>query len=233
MATGGFTPYKIELTNAEQPWQSPLTEEIQTLLDQPFFYLGKGVQFYAFISQDGKTVLKFMKQQKSRPSDWLASFLGKRTKQNKRRAKICESCKMAYEQLQDETGVIFVQIKAHSSQVYPLRIYDKLGIAHTLDLNKTSFVLQKYATPLLESLTPDNLKALFDFIDRRSAKGITNADPRIRNFGLLDDRIVEIDIGSFQTEPQIDEKAALTQWLHDFSNTRLLQKGEASVARRA
>ena len=62
----GFSPKKILSDFSEHPdWNtSPSLSDhsaIEKVLDQPFFYLGKGVQCYAFISQDGTTVLKFFK----------------------------------------------------------------------------------------------------------------------------------------------------------------------------
>src|ERR1700724_132490 len=58
------------------PWESPsLTpeqhRELAQILNQKFFYIGKGAQCYAFASDDQQYVLKFFKFKHLKPSFWV------------------------------------------------------------------------------------------------------------------------------------------------------------------
>src|ERR1700722_581245 len=59
-------------------WDTSLSHEelaqLKSILDQPFTYIGKGAQAYAFASEDGKYVLKFFKFKHLRPNTFLALF---------------------------------------------------------------------------------------------------------------------------------------------------------------
>ncbi len=45
---------------------------VRTILDQPYRYLGKGAQSYAFLSEDGNYVLKFFKFKHLRQASWVS-----------------------------------------------------------------------------------------------------------------------------------------------------------------
>src|SRR5436190_23936608 len=90
--TGGFSPYKI-ICNEKIAIHSDNSMDQQTehILNQPFYYLGKGVQFFAFISKDQKYVLKFIKHSHSSPRFWFSP-----TKKERRLQKILHSCEIAF-----------------------------------------------------------------------------------------------------------------------------------------
>src|ERR1700722_15254629 len=46
-------------------------KELNTILSQDYYYLGKGCQSYVFSSQDDQYVIKFFKYQRFRPQAWL------------------------------------------------------------------------------------------------------------------------------------------------------------------
>ncbi len=75
--TAGFTPSKIDasafLATPQPLWHTP-EQDASPLLGQPFRFLGAGAQTYAFQSEDGKTVLKFIKQSHRKPLPWLAQL---------------------------------------------------------------------------------------------------------------------------------------------------------------
>jgi hypothetical protein len=172
--TAGFRPYKIVSTASSHT--SPCPEEIAKTLEQPFYFLGSGNQFYAFESQDRTLVIKFLKYR--RPSAGA----------------VRTSAALAYDHLKEETGLIYAN--AHQFTA-PLTIYDKIGIAHVIDLNRCEFFLQKKAHPF--QMSKESLTAMIDLVLSQCQKGIANCDPMIeRNFGLVDGRAIVIDFGSLK-----------------------------------
>lgn len=89
------------------------------ILSQPFYYLSSGTQCYAFVSQDGKYVIKFFKMHKILPKKWLKdvpfSFFEKYrwesiAKKQNGSLNIFKSFKDAYEQLREESGLIYLHL---------------------------------------------------------------------------------------------------------------------------
>jgi hypothetical protein len=193
--------------------------EIDAILNQKFHYLGAGLQCYVFQSNDGNYVIKLFKHHHMRPKSWLNHFSlpGKIDKfrtniikaREKRLRRHFRSYKIAYQDLLEETGVVYIHLNKTEEFKDPLILVDKIGIAHSLDLNNTEFVLQKKADlvylTLEKHLKAGDLEAakncissLLDLILTRCKKGIADKDPAIwRNFGFLGGKAVEIDVGSF------------------------------------
>ena len=62
------TDWEIEpLTHSEK-------ENLHSILSQPFYYIGKGAQSYAFMSEDKKHVIKFFKFKHLRPN-WFEKLV--------------------------------------------------------------------------------------------------------------------------------------------------------------
>ena len=132
--TAGFMLSNIQSDLAPEPrWQiSTLTgqkaQAVDEALSQEYLFLGKGCQSYVFASKDGEYVLKFIKFQRFRPHVLfnVASIFGSifgsifpgghemyqvKVKEKKSKLdKLFISWKLAYEQLQHETGVVFVHL---------------------------------------------------------------------------------------------------------------------------
>lgn len=224
LQTGGFTPYK--LISSEQRLVYPDNQEdlnAKEILNQPFYYLGKGVQFFAFISKDNQYVLKFIKHQRSSPRFWFDSHKGLLRLQ-----KIVDSCQIAYYALKEETGLISLHLRPDPVQPHLFCLIDNLGIAHTINLNETSYVLQKRAEEITNrALTREDIHALVSLMKRRYHQGIYNEDPRLRNFGFNGESPMEIDLGSFikheKEEPLIEalqrETQELKLWLNKYDAT--------------
>jgi hypothetical protein len=205
--TEGFTPSKII---SGTPSQSSL--ETPTICTQPFYFLGSGKQFYAFESEDGTTVIKFIKQSRRRPLPFLANlslpapltnlrnlYLEKR---KKRLEELIESCRIASEEIAQETGVIGTYLKNQPSA--SITLFDKLGIAHQVELGATQFLLQKKAALLTSPLSHDSIDGMVELTSTLALKGIVNLDPMIkRNFGVIGDRVMLIDFGSLKKDPRV------------------------------
>jgi hypothetical protein len=217
-----------KITNYHPPsaeWEIPkLSQDEQTVLDQilsqKFTYYSKGSQAYVFISEDKKYILKFLKQQKLRANSWLAHlplsfnpyYQEYIFKQQKRKATF-SSCKTAFLELKKETGLIYVHINNARDLSKKVTLFDKNGQKHRVSLDQTSFYVQKRAqliySRISEMMYNEDIEgakkvihSVFSLIDYLGKNGVVDNDPILRkNFGLIDDVAVQIDIGKLRIDP--------------------------------
>lgn len=227
--TDGFVPSNIACDRPfDSRWEvTPLSaekkEKLDVLLAQPYDYLGKGCQSYVFASRDGQYVLKFFKYQRFRPQEWLSYFSfipavknyyeQKIEKKKEKLDGVFTSWKMAYESLQPETGVIYVHLNKNQEFGANLTIYDKLNFQHSIDLNKTEFLVQRKAEmlcPTLDALMEKNkgadaqkiLSKLISMLVLENARGFADNDHALmQNTGVLNGRPIHIDVGQFIYNP--------------------------------
>ncbi|MGR3911932.1 MAG: hypothetical protein QRY71_01305 [Candidatus Rhabdochlamydia sp.] len=201
--TGSFALGKMRNPYAE----AYLADESGVTLQQPLTFLGAGKQFYAFITADQKYVVKFMKWSRKRPLPWLEnlslpfdSLKRDYLSQRKKTAdSIMQSTLIALHSLQEETHVKLAK------ETSSWHLIDKLNIHHTVDKCETFVCVQEKAHPFPEYflLHPEKreklLTSFVETVQSQCCKGIINRDPRAyRNFGVIDDKVMIIDIGSFQ-----------------------------------
>jgi|ERR1700722_1367968 len=231
--TDGFQVVKIISHLPPFPrWKTPLptTEEVQTLqavFSQPFYYLASGGQCYAFVSQDGRLVLKLFKMHNIRQYPFLErrslpgildlyriKFLNV---QKQKLDRVFSSSILAYEKLKDESGLLFLNLNP-SDQFKDLKVtlYDKIGVQHHLDLAKIPFALQHKADPVFPTLRfhlmhkdisscKRTIDAIVQCLMARYQKGVVDLDPAVRrNIGLLKDKAITIDIGSFKQTTELN-----------------------------
>lgn len=195
-------------------------------LDQEYIYLESGSQSYVFMSQDGKYVIKFFKHKRWRLNPFFealplpASFHAKRERWKKKKKETVEStftsCVTSYQHFKDETGLFYVHLNPTTELKRKLIVKDPIGLKHKIHLDKIQFLLQRTATPtdtyLLNLKEAGNIegakKAIVDllhFTVERAEKGYSDKDPHlIRNFGFINDKVVEIDVGGFHRDPKKD-----------------------------
>lgn len=228
--TDGFAIYKICSNFSFHPeWEIPSATlyentELQQILNQPFYYLAKGAQSYVFASADGRSVIKFFRLYHLTPPSWIThlSFplplmpykLQKILDKRQELDKDFQSYKIAFEEMKEETGLIYMHLNKSDRLHKKLTIYDRLGIAHQLDLDQMEFLVQKKATlvfPSIDSLmqtegTIAAKQAISDLVKlllTRCEKGIFDKDPDLNtNFGFLGATPVQIDIGRFRKQSE-------------------------------
>ncbi len=237
-ATDGFRLAKIQLDYPYVPeWDAE--GEAGQILNQPFFYLGKGAQSYVFESKDGKHVIKvFRYDQMKNPVRMLfRSHFGKKKRKSTADAKIrrvFNACKIAYEEAREETGLELIHLNITEGKFPIIRVRDALGRPYKIALDRIRFAVQKKAEPFRKTLRAslksgdrDRIKSeidsFFSLLEARIAKGIYNSDPTVsRNFGFVDGKAVEFDFGNYfhgpitkeAREKQICKFAArLKRWL--------------------
>ncbi|MBS3904847.1 MAG: hypothetical protein KGZ39_05940 [Simkania sp.] len=224
--TEGFRLSNVQENLPPHPeWEIPSlssedTQHIDQLLDQPFFFFDAGFQSYVFISKDRQTILKLFKHHHLRSLPWLTSLpLPERLrnycsqyadKRYRRFLRTFSSCTTAYTAFKEKTGLLYVHINPTDCWKKKLTILDKIGIAHTLDLDTTQFVLQKKAERVdlqLETLmrcgedkkAKECLSSIIDLLVEQGRQGLLNTDATIRkNMGFIDQTAIIIDTGALQ-----------------------------------
>ena len=223
LATDGFSVFKITHDLPQITTQETPNALIDTILSQKFTYLDSGAQSYVFVSEDSQYVIKFFKFQHMRIPPWI-SYLPlpksldnyrnlKITKKNLIISKLLLSYNVAYDLFQKETGLIYLHLNK-TKRPLPLHLIDKIGIHYFLEGSNLAFVIQHKGTLLYEVLDQDMKKgeiqhakdiisSLLNLSILRCQKGIGDQDPDFRtNFGLIDNKIVQLDTGRFY----LDEK---------------------------
>lgn len=213
-------------------------KELDQILNQKFTYYSKGSQSYVFISEDKKHILKFLKQHKLRPKSWLAyiplSFNPYYQEQLFKKAKCrttFNACKTAYMELKKESGLIYIHLNRSPDLHKKVTIFDKNGKHHVVNIDKTNFYVQKRAqliySRIAELMHDGNVEgakqiisSVFALIDFLGKKGIVDNDPILRkNFGLIDDVAVQIDIGKMRIDPERQRNLAYKQEIGSITNS--------------
>ena len=208
----------IQTTAAHTPEK---IEQVRNIVAQPFTFLGKGRQMYAFASQDGKYVLKLVRCSRFNGSEFFDNFPLPRYFQRMRHFCLKErqsrydglfiSINLCEQELAEQTGTIYAHIQPTKELNKVVTVKDRLGFSHEVDLDSVPFVIQRRAAswkPTLESLLKEkNMKALdlrldqlIDLIVQRAKVGIVDPDGRLlqnNNLGYVDDRAIYIDMGTF------------------------------------
>lgn len=220
-----FSSAKVYTSFSAPEWGAPsLTaseqSEVDKVLRQPFTYLGKGSQSHVFISADRKYVLKFFKQNKWTPRTWLAlipfsfnplyqEYLLLKEKQRR----TFHACKLAFTDFKKETGLVYIHLNKTENLKKVIAVSDKKGKPHKISLDETSFVIQKKADLLYPRITElmgrkdiagakKVISSLFALLFTLNKKGVVDNDPILRkNFGLIDDVAVQIDVGRMYIDP--------------------------------
>lgn len=197
-------------------------EKVQTILDQPFTYLGKGRQFFVFASSDGKYVLKFIKCQRIDFSHLYTSvplpeFLNSKRQKRiderfQRVTKLFASCKLAAVKLSRNTGVVYAHLSTKPDVKKEITLVDKLGMSHSIVLDNVPFILQKRAQEVMPifshalqikdyTLLNKRFDQLVKLIKSDTAAGVIDIDAGTiarNNVAFLDDSAIHIDIGTFE-----------------------------------
>jgi hypothetical protein len=202
-------------------------EQLQTILRQPFHYLAKGGQAYAFLSQDGQYVLKFFKYQHYRPKPWARwfSFVPAVRAQSQARKERKErwvlsaysGWKLAVDQYPDQTQVLYVHLNKTEGLLPSCTIIDKAGEQHSVDLNRVEFLVQRRATmlepALLEMIQAGKFLEAQELLSRLVAlyradyaQAVSDRDPcLLRNTGVVDGQPIHVDVGKLRPRKPVHD----------------------------
>ncbi len=211
--------------------------EIHQITSQKLHYLGEGMQAIAFVSADKKYVLKFFlkhrryKKIRLRPAPFLQKIWA--NQQNKPinlsppndKRYVLESYDRAFKELKEETGLVAVHLSASAQDLPFCHLIGPQGQEHVVDLNRVSFVVQKYGALVKDQFSKLSLEEkkeallhLEGLLQRIAEKGFVNNGKRFNqeNFALLDQKAIMIDVGNIQFSE--DQKA------HPQKETQRLKK---------
>ncbi len=226
--TDGFSLYKISSDlGYHAEWEvlplGPHEEtELSSVFGQPYRYLAKGAQSYVFLSEDGQYVIKFFRIYHLQPPFWVTHIqwpwilqsyrMNKIAQKKKELEKDFASYKIAYDQMKQETGLLYLHLNKTDSLQRTLTLYDKIGVKHQVQLDRMEFLVQKRAElvyPALANMVEKEglesartaITRLVDLLCLRCKKGIRDKDPDLNtNFGFIGQEPLQIDVGRFRIE---------------------------------
>jgi len=229
----GFSRYNISSEFAYRDHlqiQSPSTSElasINAILKQEYHYWARGAQSYAFLSEDGKYVLKLVKQQhyKFSPIEnmllkipFLLDVRQKKLKTKKRKIEnFLQSCLIASHELDKETALLYLHLTP-THRLHPhVRVSDRLGWIYEIGLDQTEFLLQEKAelvTSRIDFFMKNNeieqaqnaLQQIVNLLIQCSRKGISDRDTKlIHNVGFIGQKAIYIDVGEFYKDDRLKD----------------------------
>lgn len=211
-------------------WQLPLLSEnekkdLMHIFAQPFTYLGKGAQCYAFESADHLYVIKFFKFKHLKPSPLLNivppiypfKSYKKRCEARKKRklVGVLTSYDQIFQEDREAAGLIYVHLTCtpffHSS----LTLIDKIGLRRQIDLDNVVFLLQKKGETLQDRLdfllnsgqvekASKTVTHLLDMYIAEYHKGFIDYDHGVmQNTGFIGDEPFHLDVGKVIKDDRI------------------------------
>jgi hypothetical protein len=202
-----FPSSSIPTSDREKEWLS-------ALFQHPFRYLGRGLQSFVFVSSDEQYVIKIFNNRYQRRLtlfNLLSSFPGMRYFAQERLTyfaskmeKTRQSYLLAYQEIPEETGLLYLHLSATEDLPSTLTLIDRLNIAHQINPNEMGFIIQKkvkMAYPSLLEYEEEQAKhaiaSLIHLFYTKCEKGIADSDPLIRtNYGFIAAQPFQIDVGS-------------------------------------
>lgn len=223
---GWFASYRLDGFDVAKIY-SPLQEEknrevesgklqeplVHSILDQKFYYLSRGHQCFVFVSEDQKYVLKLINHARFTLPRYLSifSFIPQvkalQAKRFRRLEPSFQSFYLAYHRLQQETGLVFLQLNKEKRFQKKVTLVDKVKIEHQVDIDQVEFMIQKKGEMIYPSLCrlwdPINdqpfKQALISFaniIKKRSKQCIVDDDVDVGiNYGFIGEKAILIDPG--------------------------------------
>ena len=236
--TDGFTELAIHSEREfDIAWETrPLSVEEQAEFDratsQTYRYFGCGGQAFALFSEDGQYVIKFFKQRVYRvpffldllPFPWpLKRYQIKRHwKKSDKLYRDFTSYKMAFEEMQDLTGLLYIHLNPTNAIQKQLVITDKLGQPHLINLDEVDFVIQRRAEMVYDRIdslmkrgaekeAQEAITSVLHLVLERAKRGILDRDPNVRtNCGFIGNQAIKVDVGRFTR----DSKAKAPAFYH-------------------
>lgn len=226
--TQGFSLSKAKSASKEYETLNLSIEEkkpLELILNQPFHFMKKGLQCYAFESSDGKYVLKLLRW-KQIEAPFFIKFLPfswtRQTQMEKRKKKEHDftSYHIAFNELKEDTGLIYLHLKKTKGLNISLPLYDAIEVKHLISLDDYEFILQK-KTDLFSSFFEENkesekmrsfLKELASVLKHRIENKISDSDISLEyNMGVVEGLPVLYDIGNLTRIETSDIKETLKQ----------------------
>lgn len=235
--TLGFSVKKISSNLTPRPeWAVPdISGEIQdAVFGQNYRYLASGMESYAFVSDDGKYVIKFFRMKHYAPSI-TEYFRPERLKlREKNLYTIFNAYKSAYDELREETGLVFIHLNKTKNLKRGLNITDWLGRTYAINLDQMEFVVQEKAELVFTRLKRlmDNgdsagfersKQAILGLVRKQIDKGFADQDKAVsHNYGFVGEKPIHLDVGRIFKGKKENEyeriSARIDRWINENSS---------------
>ena len=203
-------------------------EEVQDILSKGFNYLGSGAQCYAFLSSDGKYVLKFFRMKHLIPKKWLKLIplpglekyrFSKIDKRMLRHQELFASYKMAYDELKEEAGLVYIHLNKSKDLLMRVKLYDRMRNCYVANLDGYEFILQKKTQLVHDRITAlmqrgkreealESMHKLLRQVVIRCKKGFVDRDSGIsHNYGFVGEQVIHFDTGRVITDESAKDTA--------------------------
>lgn len=223
--------YKVPF---EVPWSAtPLTPEERGVLSiifaQPFNYLGKGAQSYAFVSKDGQYVLKFFKFKHLKPSafvnalpDYFPFQVYKQSCISRKARKLVgvfNGYALAFNENKDASQLLYLHLVPTTDLQLEVTVKDKLGISRNIALDDVVFLVQKKGETLRSRLSKlldrGDVAGAKEAIDKIIAmymdeysRGLYDHDHGVmHNAGFINDKPFHLDVGKLNKDERMLQEA--------------------------
>ena len=217
---------------SELPTSTPLPE----MLNQPYHFLGKGHQAFAFLSEDGNYVLKLFKPHYPHlkifgykvdftPIPFAKSlyrFL-EQEKFQKKTDKDFRSYINAFSLFKEESQLEYLHLSTTSNLNTILQISDPMNNPRHFNADKTCFLIQRRVDPFILTLgkwieqghleqAKDALSQMAQLLAKRIDLGFIKSTNKIyANFGFIGSRVIQLDIGRLLTAKDRGSPPSTTQ----------------------
>ena len=127
------------------------------------------------------------------------------------------SWKIAFDHLQEETGLVYVHLNKTDHLAKRFKFTDKIGMEHTLDIDRYEFLIQKKAEmlcPTLDKMVAEGkddeakelLSKLVAMVLSEYHRGLADNDHALmQNTGVIDGKPVHVDVGQFVRDPSMSD----------------------------
>ena len=206
-----------------------MKKEALEILDQPFTYLSYGGQSTVYESLDKKYVIKFFNPRTVIKENWFHQFAKLRRlnslkwitntyfRQKLRLKKYFLRYELAFKDLKEETGLVYVHLDPSTCLSQTMEITDKEGNHHRVQLDAYPFVLQKKVELTMHHFdrllkngdvegAKESVKQIYELFLSRAQKGYTDRLQTLnKNYGFFEGRAVQLDVGRIRKIPAIAE----------------------------
>lgn len=200
---------------------------LKEILHQPFYYIGKGAQCYAFESQDHRYILKFFKFKHLKTSWWtylipsigpLYAYKIESIERKKRKLEsLFEGYLAAYLYDRDFAGLLYLHLTPTHQLHEPVTVFDKIGRRWSITLDDVVFLLQKKGETLKSRLDKEltageievakqSLTQILGMYLTEYQRGLYDRDHGVmHNTGFVEDKPFHLDVGKLSKDQEMTQ----------------------------
>lgn len=191
---------------------------------QAFLWLRKGACSYIFASADGRYVLKFIhigNMKGQQPHGFFNKLFAIKKKHSKRLGQFEDlflSSRICFDELREETGVIYAHLNRTRDKIHGLKLIDSYGQSQRVVGDETCFVVQQKAQPLIPTLTvlmdkgevssaKLRVDQVLDLLVSLARKGYVDGNDDLilnNNIGFIEKRAIYLDNWHFFRAKNLD-----------------------------